>query len=179
MSLSPSALLHQPLCWQRCIHGLLLHLHSKILKCTLKSSTSTLYGMQLPHNAILYFTDFCTKRYFCFITPQCREADLFPPLFLNHFFQLLPNVFVDSRLSVQTACVRVCYFFSSPHICLDQLSGISYLYNPSGFLFKVFHLFFCPFLSSIRCQSCLLPACQLSLDTSNSRFYTPPQLNTK
>lgn len=110
MSLSPSALLHQPLCWQRCIHGLLLHLHSKILKCTLKSSTSTLYGMQLPHNAILYFTDFCTKRYFCFIT-QCREADLFPPLFLNHFFQLLPNVFVDSRLSVQTACVRVCYFF--------------------------------------------------------------------
>lgn len=178
MSLSPSALLHQPLCWQRCIHGLLLHLHSKILKCTLKSSTSTLYGMQLPHNAILYFTDFCTKRYFCFITPQCREADLFPPLFLNHFFQLLPNVFVDSRLSVQTACVRVCFFF-----LLHIFVWISYLASAiyttlQAFCSKFstcFSVLFFPLLD-VKVACYLHVSCLLIHPTAG---FIPPQLNTK
>lgn len=75
-------------------------------------------------------------------------------------------------------CVYVVFFLLHIFVWISYLASAIYT-TPSGSLFKVFHLFFCPFLSSIRCQSCLLPGCQLSLDTSNSRFYTPPQLNTK
>lgn len=178
MSLSPSALLHQPLCWQRCIHGLLLHLHSKILKCTLKSSTSTLYGMQLPHNAILYFTDFCTKRYFCFITPQCREADLFPPLFLNHFFQLLPNVFVDSRLQFRRhVCVYVIFFLLHIFVWISYLASAIYT-TLQAFCSKFstcFSVLFFPLLD-VKVACYLHVSCLLIHPTAG---FIPPQLNTK
>lgn len=138
--------------------SLLLHLHSSFVKWTLKGSRSTLSGMQLPRNAIFYFIDFSTKRCFCFITPWCRQADFFlPPFSIFFFFSWC--VFVDSGFQFRQ--VHVCKyvtFLSSTYLYGLVIRHQLFIPNPSGSLFKVCHLSFCPFLSSIRCQSvsCLL-----------------------